>query len=73
MCPDVSGLRVNPHYALEALRRRERRAVAEVEEVIVLQPLGQRLEVGYLPLGQLVPDCDRELLGLFRGSRSNNF
>ena len=53
--PNVACLRVDAHYALEALGGGERRAVAKVEEVVVLQPLRQRLEVGHLPLGQLVP------------------
>ena len=63
--PNVAGLRVDSHYALEAFGRRERRAVAKVEEVVVLQPLRQRLEVGHLPFSQPVPHCDGELLGLY--------
>lgn len=50
MRPNVSSLGVNPENGLEAsIEGWQRRSVAGVQEVVVLQPVGQVLEVTHIP------------------------
>ena len=48
MCPNISGLCVDSYDRFETFGSRERGSVAEMQEIVVLQPLGQVREVNHL-------------------------